>query len=333
MKNKTISKALTAALIGLPMMAVMSGPISQCMAQDLEGSSSIKSVKTPGWRPLGGEFKRGLSMDVYGTTILVYGVGSDDARWSTKSTDSGQHWSEFVSHKGYLTSAPACHDEYRGAEFGDEVLCVWASTGGILWSQLNDGEFVSNPGMKLGSDPGISGDYIFVQNAADNALWFANTKDGHIFGDWESRGGQINGRPSCLQTGSAHIEGTPSNATRPKFTCYVLGSDGAVWVDEEIKDPTPKGTYPQFHYNWTRIGGQAIGGVELVRQSGGDTVLAVRGSDSTLWIGRFQFFGAKEWQWQNYPGEINSVPACSSNHCFAILPDGQLGILDLTGKL
>jgi len=232
-----------------------------------------------------------------------------------------------------------------------------------LWGQAGDGEFVGGiNGMKATADPSVVDNYVFAHGANDDALWFARTNAGKLSGDWTSMGGELKGSPSCFK--ASEIPGQPfgSSAT-PIFTCFVVGTDDAVWVEgteiEYLKGSSSIVT--GRHYVWTRVGGQAIGGVNAFHSNykfssvplpGGSSIttstsslnLAVRGTDSTLWLGHETktqdgFSVKSEWQWRNYPGQISSVPACANivgtarNYCFAILPDGQLGMLDLTGAL
>jgi hypothetical protein len=265
--------------------------------------------------------------------VTVFGVGTDDARWTIESKDRAKTWGTLISHKGGLFSAPACDHEY-GYHKEKGIRCFWTN-GSSVWSQYQedgggDGEFLVLGGKKITSDPSVIGRYVFGHGADDNALWFASTWYGKPDGNWKSLGGELKGAPSCIQVGGAWDSAFFGDKA-PLIECYVVGTDDAVWV--RASDGV-----------WAKVGGQAIGGVNAFRTDQYETILAVRGTDSTLWLAR-KTEKAVEWKWANYPGKISSVPACAvfgvllgssdtaKPTCFAILPDGQLGFLDLTGRL
>ena len=347
MTRQTLIKGLIAAALGAQVFGLTPSVLNDCQAQ--EGVKSVHELKLKTWVALGGQFQRGLSVVTTQSwsSLRVDGEGSDGARWSIESTDKGKTWGSFISHKGLLLSAPGC--EYVPHGNGGGVRCAWISTGGFLWSQYQedggaDGEFVQAT-MSAGamtSTPSLVSGHVFARGAGD-ALWAGDAGFDYMtkiynFGviDWESRGGALKGGPSCLKTGSYHVKGAPPNTEAPKFTCYVLGTDDAVW--EERHDDVYSMEAPVYHNVWTRLGGQGVAGVNAWGyNSANGTKLAVLGTDSTLWVAwRVPTQGSVsgyDWQWKNYPGKIASVPACQLTYCFAILPDGQLGFLDLTGRL
>ena len=346
MKKLTLIKTLILMGLGTLVLGLIPGLPNQCYAQ-----APVISKRNTTWIALGGQWRRGLSVVINGeSSITVVGVGTDDTRWTIESHDSGKTWGNSIGHKGALLSAPAC----------DSGRCFWVSTGGFLWSQVGDGEFVGGiSGMKATADPSVVDNYVFAHGANDDALWFARTNAGKLSGDWISMGGALKGGPSCFKDDPIPLS-VYKNATT--FTCYVVGADDAVWV-EHTEVEYLKGTssiITGYHYVWTKVGGQAIGGVNAFHSNykfssiplpGNSSIttstsslnLAVRGTDSTLWLGHWVAKPApetdSEWQWKNYLGKISSVPACANivgtarNYCFAILPDGQLGMLDLTGAL
>ena len=341
---------LIATGLALQVFGLAPSVMSQCNADEMKAAPIALKVHT--WVPLGGQFKLGLSAQASKSSksddiaISVNGVGSDGTRWGIESKDGGKTWGELAGHGGKLSSAPACDRDnaYQGTR------CFWVSDGGFLWSQLGDGEFVGGiSGMKATADPGVFdngfGDmYVFAHNADDNALWFAATKDGKLAGKWTSLGGELQGQPSCLKTGEHHVGPAFGGSNLPDFSCFVLGSDGVVWAGHEAQAPSQFGNpaITTTQYVWESIGGEALGGVDAFRTayaSGtGNVMLAVRGTDSALWIAHQEstgdgFGSTSEWKWKRYPGEIASVPSCALTYCFAVLPDGQLGFLDLTGRL
>ena len=346
MRRQTLIKGLIAVALGAQVFGLTPSVMNDCQAQ--EGIKSVHELKLKTWVALGGQFQRGLSVvtNQSSSSLRVDGVGSDGARWSIESTDKGKTWGSFISHKGVLLSAPGCEYEPYGK---GGVLCAWISTSGFFWSQYQedggaDGAFVqaTMSGYPATTAPSLVSGAVFV-HGLNNALWageasFDHQTETYNLGKivWESRGGELKGGPSCLKTGSYHVNGAPPNTAAPKFTCYVLGTDDAVW--EERHDDKYSMEAPEYHNVWTRVGGQGVGGVNAWGYSSSNgTMLAVLGTDSTLWIAwRVATQGSVsgyDWQWKNYPGKIASVPACQLTYCFAILPDGQLGFLDLTGRL
>ncbi len=323
---------LALALFGLTL-----GLANPCDAQD-EAQPVITTIKSPAWVALGGQFKRGLSVLDDNGNITVYGVGSDNALWTVLSTDKGVHWNSPVSHGGHLGSGPSCEQDPDV----NGVRCFW-KLGGSVYGQLLKTEGDEKPipiqGKFPTTQPSVVSGYVFVR-ADDNQLWVVRTQGGQLLWDWESRGGVLAGSPSCVTVSSYHDARDKPNTSRPLFSCFVIGSDGWVWM-ERHDDVYSKQT-DVYHNVWTKLSGMGLDGISAWHKEGGLTgvILAVRGLDSMLWTGREVITqGASlqdsksEWQWQNYPGEISSVPACTSSYCFAILPDGQLGFLDLSGRL
>ncbi len=330
MKKQKLIKAIIVIGLGAQIFGLTPSFLNQCYAQDLEKGSKPAAVapKTPAWVPLGGELQRGLSVLAYDNgEINVFGVGTDDALWTIDSKDKGKTWGSFTRHKSDISlgSAPACAKE---SESVATFVCYFKKGGQlyrIVTEKGSDHGYAGKYGYGkfLTSDPdvvfnGNGANYNVFAGAEDNALWYAPTGPGQGSGNyWKSMGGALKGRPSCVARMGAF--GKPIAVPYSFITCYVVGTDDAVWVEKAGE--------------WTRVGGQAIGGVNaFVQNPFGQPILAVRGTDSTLWLGHE--VGKKgEWEWKNYPGEISSVPACKANYCFAILPDGQLGFLDLTGLL
>ena len=350
MTKQTLIKGLIAVALGAQVFGLTPSALNDCHAQ--EGIKTVHELKKPAWVALGGQFQRGLSVVAGGSSIKVFGAGSDNGRWSIESADNGKTWGSFIDHKGGLLSAPACDYEYRLGEKG--VRCTWLSSSGFLWSQYQkdgggDEGFVTMGGKNMTSDPSFVSGFIFVHGTDDNALWRSQTSLGKLTGQWKSLGGELKGSPSCLKVGEypPPFFGQPAS---PMIRCYVIGTDDAVW--EEHGEQTQSQVNPALSgtsYVWKKIGGEAIGGVNAWRHPKGGTVLAVRGTDSTLWLVRevgkhgktfngtslvdVTVYNGQFGTWENFPGKIASVPACSNSYCFAILPDGQLGFLDLTGQL
>ena len=348
MTRQTLIKGLIAVALGAQVFGLTPSVLNDCQAQ--EGIKTIHQLKKPAWVALGGKFQRGISVvtNQSGSSIRVFGVGADDARWTIESADKGKTWGNLIDHKGLLLSAPSCDDEYRLGEKG--VRCTWLSSSGFLWSQYQkdgggDGEFVTMGGKNMTSDPSFVSGWIFVHGADDNALWRSQTSLGKLTGEWVSLGGELKGSPSCVKVGEypPPFFGAPAS---PMIRCYVIGTDDAVWEEhsEQTQSQVNKALW-DTSYVWKKIGGEAIGGVNAWLVKGGK-VLAVHGTDSALWLAREtgklganpQYPTLTVWSgdfgtWENFPGKIASVPACSHSYCFAILPDGQLGFLDLTGRL
>ena len=331
MTKQTLIKGLIAVALGAQVFGLTPSVLNDCQAQ--EGIKTVHELKKPAWVALGGEFQRGLSVVAGGSSIKVFGAGSDNGRWSIESADNGKTWGSFIDHKGGLLSAPSCDSEYHVPEQGAGVRCTWLSSNGFLWSQYQkygggDEGFVTMGGTNMTSDPSFVSGRIFVHGAAENALWRSHTLLGKLTGQWESLGGELKGSPSCLKVGDSPGFNAFSPSS-PIIRCYVLGSDDGIWEwHVEVTSINP--VLPESHNVWKKIGGEAIGGVNAWNYKG--TVLAVRGTDSNLWLAQW-VAKTGEWQWENYPGKIASVPACSLSYCFAILPDGQLGFLNLTGRL
>ena len=283
------------------------------------------SANASAWEGMGIQLKRGLSVVTDATSITVFGVGIDNSLLSINSADNGRSWGSLIRHGGGLASAPACAQDFTTKNEG--IRCFYVRNG-VLWNELYKQDGSEGPAIivgdkKLVSDPSvvisdvqvpaghktIKLNYrVFVHDADDNGLWYADTFLGQIAGKWQAMDGKLKGGPSCLRSEGAS-------------TCYVVGADDAVWAVR----------YDHDHFASKRVGGHAIGGVHAWNV-GSATLLAVRGSDSTLWLGR-QDADSAEWQWNNHPGEIASVPACSRMRCFAILPGGELGFLDLPDRL
>jgi len=277
------------------------------------------------WQGMGIRFKKGLSVVTDGGSITVFGVGTDNALMSINSADNGKTWGSLIRHGGVLASAPACAQDFTTKNEG--IRCFYARNG-VLWNQLyrqdgseeapatvGDKKLVSDPSVVISdvqappAHKTIKLNYrVFVHDADDNGLWYADTFLGQVAGTWHAMDGKLKGGPSCI-----HSEGAS--------TCFVVGTDDAVWMVR----------YDHDRFTWKPVGGHAVGGVHAWNV-GSTTLLAVRGADSTLWVGR-QDADSAEWQWNNHPGEITSVPACSRVRCFAILAGGELGFLDLPAPL
>jgi len=314
----------TLAVIGLVASSCGLAPgfVVPCHAQDAGVVHTVMANTAHGWQGMGIRFKRGLSVVTDGTSVTIFGVGMDNALMSINSADSTQTWGTLIDHGGNLASAPACATDITSKNEG--VRCFYVRDG-VLWSQLvrrdgGEGLAVAMGDKKLDSAPAVMlSDVqtpqkhnkkiqltfrVFGHDADDNGLWFAETAIGALQGAWVTMAGKLKGSPSCLR-----IDGGA--------TCYVIGTDDAVWSVR----------YERDHYAWKRIGGHAANGVDVWIETSAP-VLAVRGTDSTLWVGR-QDVDSLQWQWSNHPGEIASVPACTRTRCFAILPGGELGYLDL----
>lgn len=351
MTGQTLIKGFIAVALGAQVFGLTPSVLNDCQAQ--EGRPTVHQLKKPTWVALGGQFQRGLSVvtNQSGSSITVFGAGSDNGRWTIESANNGTTWGSFTGHQGALFSAPACDRDDQVANPG--IRCFWTN-GGSLWNQFqkangSDEEFLSILGKKIASDPSFVSGWLYVHRADDNALWAAHTKLGKLTGEWESMGGELKGGPSCIEVGRTAASFS-STGYQPIVQCYAVGTDDAVWaVHGEQHSVGPIGV-SQTEYVWKKIGGQAIGGVSASLRGSGGTALAVRGTDSTLWLVREvdkpgKVLGAdfKEvavtvhtgefGTWENFPGKIASVPACSHSYCFAILPDGQLGFLNLTGRL
>jgi len=353
-KQKAGNPPLAARLLGLPthsdnpgiqmdkravkMLVVMGlaasscglapGFVAPCQAQQpivhtVMGGNA--SANASAWEGMGIRLKRGLSVVTDAASITVFGVGMDNALMSINSADNGKTWGILLRHGTGLASAPACAQDLTTKNEG--IRCFYARNG-VLWNELykqdgsegtasvvGDKKLVSEPSVVISDVQAASGkktiklNYrVFVHDADDNGLWYADTFLGQIAGKWQAMDGKLKGGPSCLRSEGAS-------------TCYVVGADDAVWTVR----------YDHDHFAWKRVGGRAVGGVHAWNV-GSATQLAVRGTDSMLWVGR-QDADSAEWQWTNHPGEIASVPACSRMRCFAILSNGELGFLDLSGRL
>jgi len=291
-------------------------------------------VAHAGWVPLGGELKLGLFVRGGTNTqtgveaIKVYGVGSDGALWTIESADGGAHWSDWVSHNGQLESAPAC--TYDGTR------CYWDHGSHTLFGQAQeasggDPESLVTKGHPLAASPTVAGDTVFIHALDDNALWFAPMDgSGQVHGDWQSMGGELQGTPSCLKTGE-YKTGPGFGTTHDVFTCYAIGSDGHMWRMDSVQDHLAgTSVVSGTHYEWTPIGGDGLDGVSAWRKSWQDNydLVAVRGTDSALWI-----YHPVANEWRRHDGDIASAPACLGKHCFAILPDGQLGTLSVAADV
>ena len=346
MKRQTLIKALIAIGLGAQLFGLTPSLVSRCYAQDQEVRKPVAGPKTPAWVALGGKLQKGLSVVTDGTSITVFGVGTDNALWTIRSADKGKTWGGFIGHGGdNVKTAPACdYDKDQGQAFDStRFRCFWIY-GGSLYSRLvtangnGDEPYIRIAEKSLTPNPpSVVGRVVFAQGSQDDGLWVVGTVEGKLSDGWDSRGGKLKWGPSCVSDGSYHDNRDKFNISRPLFSCYAVGTDDAVWVEaHDLKYSLQSDVY---HNVWTRVGGQAIGGVNAVYDSNGEKVLAVRGTDSTLWLGRYDWQQSREWQWKNYPGEISSVPACAAVHwdfgtttgyyCFAILPDGQLGFLHL----
>ncbi|GEM_PF-6434640 len=341
MKKRTLIKALIAIGLGAQVFGLTPSLASHCFAQDQEVRKPMVGPKTPAWVSLGGKLQKGLSVLTSESSITVFGVGTDNALWTITSEDKGKTWGGFVGHGGdNVRTAPACsYDQNSQGLMYDahRFRCFWIY-GSSLYSRLvtatgNGDAQTIHIGEKTltPNPPSAVGNEVFAHGNQDDGLWKLSTQYGQMKSDWQSMGGKLKWGPSCA--GSIGTFGTPIAVPYAMITCYVVGTDDAVWVRDS------KGV-------WIRVGGQAVGGVNAFsKKSTNEILLAVSGTDSTLWIGREVKSPTpeREWQWKNYPGEISSVPACTivfkpgetnkESFCFAIRPDGQLGVLDLTGRL
>ena len=331
MKRQTLIKVLIAIGLGAQVLGLGPSIVSQCYAQDNEkGPTPIVGPKAPVWVALGGKFQRGLSVVTDSTSITVFGVGTDNALSTVRSENKGKNWGLIVGHGGdNVRTAPACVNELNST-----FRCFWVF-GSSLFSRLvtasgnGDAPYVliGEKNLTLNA-PSAVGNAAFAHGYPDDALWFASNASGTPKVKWESMGGELKGAPSCVSQIAA-VTGGGFALPYPVIGCYVVGkNDDAVWGNIVID----LGLKSQKFVGWKKVGGLAMGGVSAFqRDTFGRAILAVRGTDSTLWIAH-EVKPTGEWQWKNYPGEISSVPACSLNYCFAILPDGQLGFLDLTGQ-
>jgi hypothetical protein len=318
-KRVPMSKAVM-GLVGMSCGLAL-GFAVKCHAQQGAIVHTVMTAKAPAWQGMGIRLKRGLSVVTEGASVTIFGVGMDNALLSINSGDNARTWGALIDHGGKLASAPACATDVATKSEG--IRCFYIRDG-VLWSQLfkrdgTDQQASAIGDRKLDSDLSVAlsdvqptqkhsdiklNYRVFVHDAADNGLWYADTSIGQLLGTWQAMEGKLKGGPSCLWS-----EGTT--------TCYVVGSDDAVWSVRHEGD----------HFAWNRVGGPAVEGVHAwIVQSA--PVLAVRGKDSTLWVGR-QNEDSLQWQWTHFPGEIASVPACSGTRCFALLPGGELGFLDL----
>ncbi len=341
MKKPALINGVVSLTLTTIVCLLTAGILNPCYAQDQEkGAKPVPSPKTSTWVALGGKFQKGLSALNDGTYVWVFGVGTDNALWTVSSEDTGKTWGAFIGHGGdNVRTAPACETEGTG-----RFRCYWVY-GGALYSRLvtasGNGD---EPYIKIGeknltpNPPSVVGDRVFAHGFQDDGVWFLTTKEGKLADAWDSRGGKLKWGPSCVADGTYHDNRDKFNIDRQLFSCFAVGTDNAVWVEKH--DPKYSLQSDEYHNVWSKVGGQAIDGVNAWRgDSSAGTLIAVRGTDSTLWVGRYDWQHPQNgWQWKNFPGEISSVPACTNvvgtrNYCFAILPDGQLGFLDLTGKL
>jgi hypothetical protein len=342
MKKQTLIKALIVLGLGMQVSGLTPSFVSRCYAQ-------APAIGKP-WVGMGGKFQKGLSVLSSGSSITVLGVGTDNALWTIRSEDKGKSWGGFIGHgDDNVRTAPACDydkDDQGLANDTTRFRCFWVY-GGSLYSRLvtasgtGDEPYIRIDEKNLTPNPpSVVGRMVFAHGYQ---VWVVGTVEGKLSDGWDSRGGKLKWGPSCVSDGSYHDNRDKPNTSRPLFSCYAVGTDDAVWV--ESHDLKYSLQSDEYHNVWKRVGGLAVGGVNAwsYGNSSVGTLLAVRGTDSTLWLGRYDWQHPQNgWLWKDYPGEISSVPACISvswavgsttgNYCFAILPDGQLGFLDL-GRL
>ncbi|HTA63989.1 MAG TPA: hypothetical protein VK753_00665 [Xanthomonadaceae bacterium] len=320
MKQRALKPWSVMALVALS-CGLAPGFVVPAHAQDkgVVHTDMVNAVR--GWTGMGIRLKRGLSIVTEGLSVTVFGVGMDNQLMSINSADGTQTWGPAIDHGGNLASAPACIADLTTKSEG--IRCFYVS-GGVLLSQLipqYGGERPASPvgDRKFGFAPAVAlsdlqgpqkhkdnkPNYrVFGHATDDDGLWYADTASGQLQVTWVSMAGKLKGSPSCLRTEGA-------------TTCYVIGSDDAVWSVR----------YDHDHYAWNLVGGHAVLGVHAWIERKWP-VLAVRGADSSLWVGR-QDLDTLQWQWSERPGEIASTPACTATRCFAILPGGELGYQDL----
>ena len=162
--------------------------------------------------------------------IDVFVRGTDNALWSTTTTNNGTSWSSWHSLGGQLaagTGPAACSwgagrlDVFVQGTNG-ALYHKWSTNSGATWSgwQSLGGKLTSSPGAGGATSNTTNNIQVFVRGT-DGACWYKEWT-GTAWSSWESLGGQL--APNTGPAGEVFVQGTDNQLWERSF-----GEAGSAW--------------------------------------------------------------------------------------------------------